>query len=213
MTEHAGDRAMLDFCTCLTDHLLARFMGLTYDGDEHSFADEQLLQLEIMQNRMYEHNVLRINYTSYDVRRLQHSINPQTHPDIMVLSHDDVGPNAHLHPYWYAHVLSIFHVMARYIGPKSQLSEMQRMDFLWVRWYGLDPDMCTGWHARRLPAVGFVPETDPDVFGFLNPQEVLRGAHLIPAFHHSLAEGLLHANSCARRANEDQDWNLFYPNI
>ncbi|ETW86490.1 hypothetical protein HETIRDRAFT_166004 [Heterobasidion irregulare TC 32-1] len=174
MTEHTGDHAVLDFHTCLIDHLLAWFMGLTYNGDKHSFTDEQCLQLEIM---MYEHNVLWINYTSYDVCQLQDSINPRTHPDIMILSHDsDAGPNTHFYPYWYARVLGIFHVMARYIGLKSQSSEMQHVDFLWVRWYGLDPDMHTGWHA-------------------------------------SLAKGLLHAILYACQANEDQDWNLFYPNI
>lgn len=132
----------------------------------------------------------------------------------MVLSHDDdVGLNTQLHPYWYAHVLGIFHIMAWYVGPNSQSSDMLRMDFLWVQWFGLDPDMRTGWQARRLPAVGFIPETDPDAFGFLDPQEVLRGAHLIPAFHHDLAEGLLHPNSCARHADEAQDWSLFNPNM
>jgi len=56
-----------------------------------------------LNNRIYSHKVLRVNYTTYDMRREQDSLNPRTHPDIMVLSqepkmHEDGTPE---HPYWY----------------------------------------------------------------------------------------------------------------
>ncbi|KAE9387587.1 hypothetical protein BT96DRAFT_837432 [Gymnopus androsaceus JB14] len=49
---------------------------------------------------MYKHKVLRVNYTTYDMRRAQDS-NPiqRTHPHVMVLSDDDD------HPYCYACIL------------------------------------------------------------------------------------------------------------
>ena len=198
----------------LVDHLLARLLGFAYDGDEQNFTDEQREAVQISQNHIYEHGVLRVNYTSYDVRRAQDSINPQTHSDVMVLSHDDdTGPNGILHPYWYARVLGIFHMMVHYTRLNTQSTDEQRMDFLWVRWFGVDPDVRTGWRARRLPAIGFVPDSDPDAYGFVDPQEVLRGAHLLPAFNHDQATNVLDSETNVRRANEVDDWNLYYPNM
>lgn len=43
------------------------------------------LSLRIANNRIYHHRVCRINYTTYDVRRAQDSINPRTHADISTL--------------------------------------------------------------------------------------------------------------------------------
>ena len=49
---------------------------------------------------------MRINYTTYDVRRNGDTINPRTYPDVMVKS-PETGPGAQ--PYWYACVIGIFH--------------------------------------------------------------------------------------------------------
>ena len=57
---------------------------------------------------IYQHRVLRVNYTTYDMRRDQDSLNPQSHPDIMLLSHEDKNDD-NWHPYWYARVIGIFH--------------------------------------------------------------------------------------------------------
>jgi hypothetical protein len=43
------------------------------------------------------------------------------------------------------------------------------MDFLWVRWLGVEPGYRAGIKKARLPKVGFVPEPDPYAFGFLDP--------------------------------------------
>jgi hypothetical protein len=48
------------------------------------------------------------------------------------------------------------------------------MEFLWVGWFGRDPGWCSGWKARRLDSVGFIPEEDPDAFGFLDPGQCCR---------------------------------------
>ena len=50
----------------------------------------------------------------------------------MVLSVDDT------HPYWYARIIGIFHAMVLQIGPKSKSQEPKKMEFLFVRWFGLD---------------------------------------------------------------------------
>ena len=49
----------------------------------------ELDNLRIRHNRLWLHKVLRVKYTSYDARRAQDSINPRTHPDIMMIAHPD----------------------------------------------------------------------------------------------------------------------------
>jgi len=78
-----------------------------YSGDEHNFSDEDRNQVTIVNNRLHEHSILQINYTTYDVRREQDSINPRTHADVLMLLHED---DDNRHPYWYACVIKIFHL-------------------------------------------------------------------------------------------------------
>ncbi|THH23073.1 hypothetical protein EUX98_g8103 [Antrodiella citrinella] len=75
-----------------------------------SLRDFFIWNTAISNNRMYRHKVLRINYTTYDVRRAQDSLNPRTHSDIMMLAHED-NDNGRSQ-YWYAHIVRLFHVWA-----------------------------------------------------------------------------------------------------
>ena len=69
-----------------------------------------------------------------------------------------------------------------YISIRKQKSE-QRMDFLWVRWMGIDPQHKFGWAELRLPHLTFIhDEDDTPSYGFIDPKEVIRAAHLIPVF-------------------------------
>jgi len=58
------------------------------------------------------------------------------------------------------------------------------MEFLWVRWFGLDQEQPSGWHAKCLHQVGFVDGENEATFGFLDPEQVIHTVHLMPAFHH-----------------------------
>ncbi|KIJ10138.1 hypothetical protein PAXINDRAFT_16841 [Paxillus involutus ATCC 200175] len=107
LVEQRGDSAFENFLPQLQDHILGRVRGLAYDSDEHEFSDEDRSSININDNKMYHHSMFRVNYTTYDLRREQDTINPSTHADIMVLSHED----EQTHPYWYAHVVHIFHIM------------------------------------------------------------------------------------------------------
>jgi len=120
-----------DFIPRLKDHILARYFNVTYDGDERAFSDSERDLLTFGSNRMYSHDTLRVNYTTYDAQRAQDSINIQTRPHIMVLAHKDEEEDKR-HPYWYAKVLGIFHVNASI----SDQTTMHKMDFLWVHWFG-----------------------------------------------------------------------------
>ena len=65
------------------------------------------------------------------------------------------------------------------------------MEFLWVRWLGAEPWYRSGSKVARLPKVGFVEDTDEDTFGFLDPDLIIWGAHLIPDFNSGRTSGLL----------------------
>ncbi|GBE88462.1 hypothetical protein SCP_1302770 [Sparassis crispa] len=155
-----GDPAFKMFMPSLKDHLLTRLTGRAYNGDEDTFTHKEHNQILFLDNKLYRHKVLRINYTMYDMRHAQDSINPRTHPDVMVLSHED-GEDADQHPYWYTRVVGVFHVNVCYRGPLPISRQPQHMDFLWVRWFGRDLTAPGGFKTRRLHRVGFV---DRDMF-------------------------------------------------
>ncbi|KAF9032603.1 hypothetical protein BJ165DRAFT_1604790 [Panaeolus papilionaceus] len=172
LSENNDDPAVKDFLPRLRDHIFGRLLNQQYDGDDNPFSSAEHAQ------------TMRINYTTYDMRREraahqreQDTINPRTNPNIMVLSPDGIY-----------HVL----VVHQDLQPQPKL-----MHFLWIRWYGLEPSRHYkfGWKARRLPRVGFVDDSDDDpmaspTFGFIDPANVIRAVHLIPAFHHEHTKGV-----------------------
>jgi len=129
----------------------------------------------------------------------------------MVLSLE-TGPGAH--PYWYAQVLGVFHTQVLHKGPLATNRSVQYMEFLWVRWYGIDPGHHHGHKVARLPKIGFVPENDPLAFGFLDPSLVLWGYHLVPAFNDGRTLNLLNMSlTIACPPDEVDDWAVFYVNV
>ncbi|KAH7921017.1 hypothetical protein BV22DRAFT_1107414 [Leucogyrophana mollusca] len=208
LSELTDDPATVDFIPRLKNHLLSRLRGIAYTGEEPNFTDEDRDSISIAKNQLYEHSLLRVNYTTYDLRREQDSISLRTRPDIMVLSHEEDDAR---HPYWYARVIRIFHVNVRDYGEDAESSAPQRMNFLFVRWFGRDTAFRAGFSARRLHRVGFMQDYDPDEFGFLDPDQVIRGVHLIPASRNW--ENYLEPSIARRSEEEDADWSCFYVNM
>lgn len=159
----------------------------------------------IPNNVIYAVQTMQVHYTTYDLRHEYDVINPRTHGDVMVLS----GETNPRHPYWYARVLGIYHVEV-WIND-GHLSVKRHLDILWVRWLALIQNHRSGMKCARLPKVAFVEESDTDVFGFLDPGQVIRGAHLIPAFHSGRGiSSLRHGKSLARPGGELDDWEEYY---
>lgn len=182
--------------------------------EEREFSPDERDNIEIQKNRFYRHRRLRINYTTYDVRRAQDSVNPRKRRDIMLLSNEDRDG---AHPYWYARTICVFHCMLRHRGLNGAAGGWQRFEFLWVRWYS-DPVNDFGWAKKRLPRLRFAHENDPDAFGFINPADVVRSAHLIPAYHYGRTSTLLTSPSLARSHGKDEeeeedDWESMYVNM
>jgi hypothetical protein len=141
------------------------------------------------------------------MRRASDSVNPCTHADIAVRAPEEEG-----HPFYYGRVIGIYHANVLYRG-----SPAGAMDFLHVRWLGIDWDYPT---AKRLPRVGFFDwDLEPhQAFGFVDPRNVVRGVHLIPAFAAGTTSTLLPKPSIARRNNGptvdiDEDWSYYYVNM
>ena len=86
-------------------------LGKVYDGNELCFTHKECLSTEFMPKRIWKHKVLCKNYTTYDLRCEQDSINLNRHADVMVLAHEDNSDT--WQAYWYACIIGIFHVMVR----------------------------------------------------------------------------------------------------
>ncbi|KAJ3887325.1 hypothetical protein GG344DRAFT_80858, partial [Lentinula edodes] len=204
-----------NFYPKLQDHLLGRLMDRKFDGDTHeSFTDADRNHIRLKGGSFISLKTCRINYTTYDVRRDQDTINPSNHADVMMLSGEDA---AGAHPYWYARVLGIFRATTISSHPNASTTKSGpvEMEFLWVRWLGIDPGHQSGSRNARLPKVGFVPESDPFAFGFLDPAHVIRGCHLMPAFSDGRTSELLETEkpTVARKEGEKDDWAYFYVGI
>ncbi|KAJ4492269.1 hypothetical protein C8R41DRAFT_832720 [Lentinula lateritia] len=204
------DPSKKDFLPKLEDHLLGRLRGIPFDGD-YEFTDKEWQLVVIMNERIYSVKTLRINYTTYDVRRDQDVINPSTDHCTVLLNSPETQHNAHC--YWYAQVLGIFHADIIHLDTAmGSVKSKERMEFLWVRWLGIEPDYRFGSKAARLPKVGFIPENDDFAFGFLDPLHVIRACHLIPDFVRGQTNELLGTSlpTAARKAGESSDWWNYY---
>jgi hypothetical protein len=162
-------------------------------------------------DRIYRHHLARFNYTTYDVRRCQDVVNPNTpHRDVMLLANpDDVEENAS-HPFLYGRVLGIFHANVIYAGPGMLHYAPRRLEFLWVRWFQYVGSHSVTWKDCRLDCVKFPPVASNDAFGFIDPRDVLRGCHVMQRF----AKGKVHPDGkgLSRCATDSNDWRYYYIN-
>ena len=117
------------------------------------------------------------------------------------------------HPYWYARVVGIFHAMVLQIGPKSKSREPKKMEFLFVRWFGIDDldNEVGGWKTKKLHQIGFLK--GDEAFGFVDPADVIRGVHLIPHFSLGKTKELLGPSFTRSDLETDEDWIRYYVNM
>lgn len=188
-------------------------MGHAWDGDEDAFTDIERDTLRFVRGRMYKHKVLRVNYTTYDMRRDQDSINPRTHPDIMLHAHENDVTDEDPHPFWYARVIGIYHVDVLHTCTPGAQPVPQRMDFLWVRWFGRDLTEETGFQAQRLHHIGFIDSSEDGAFGFLDPKEVIRAVHLIQDEEYGQTEDLLPQSLVRQPSTSKSDWMYYHVNM
>ncbi|KAG9121662.1 hypothetical protein FRC07_002303 [Ceratobasidium sp. 392] len=159
------------FVLLLKQHLLSRITGVS-----EAF---NLRDLEIVDDRMYTHATLHINYTSYDIRRQHDVVKPNSSCPFILLPNDTTNDSTH--PFLYAKVLGIYHARVRFRNRPPR-----RMDFLWVRWLDYDDNHPGGWEHGHLDRVHYTQYRNDaelqDAFGFVDPRHVMRACHLIPDF-------------------------------
>ena len=156
-------------------------------------------------DRLYRHRIFRINYTTYDVQRVQDVINPHTpHRDIMVLNSVDGTDNK----FSYARVLSIYHADVIYANANGayQIHKPQRIEFFIKSSSAISPT----WDTLRLDRLTFPSVADDDALDFLDPANVLRACHIVPRI--SLSRVHQDGIGVSRCANDKEDWERYYVN-
>jgi len=164
-------------------------------------------------DRIYQHNLLRVNYTTYDVRRAQDVMNASassSHHNIMVLADPYTDESTSDHPFRYAYVLGVCHVNVIYVGHGMIDYQPYRIEFLWVRWYENTGVVCNEWLDQKLDRIHFPSVAKQDSFGFVDPADVIRGCHVVPAF----SKGKTHSDGkgMSRCAADSGDWAEYYVN-
>jgi len=177
------------------------------------FTEEHRSHITIVSNTLYRHKTLHLKYTTYDMLEGEDRIYQRRYPDVMVLSDDEE------HPYMYGRVLDFFHVRVMNDGPDSlfppgadvSLADAPMVQMAWVRWFKLDSS--SGFSSLRYPLVSFYKSHEPDAFGFIHPDEIVRAVHLIPSFKCGQTKVYLDVPSKARPGAEIEDWVQFQVNV
>ena len=120
------------------------------------------------------------------------------------------------HPYLYGSVIDIFHVDVRNRGACSLLTDGSdaTLPAVWVRWFKHDRgEGPSGFHSLRYPSISFCNSDEPDAFGLIHPDEVIRAVHLIPRFDLGRTDEYLSVPSKGRPEAEESDWRHFNVNM
>ena len=144
------------------------------------------------------------------MRRGRDTVNCGTpHHNVMLLSSatsdDESSSNSR---YLYARVLGAYHANVIYTGRGMLDYKPRRIDFLWVRWYQVRRAGTDSWTNSELPMVTFPPLQSDSAFGFVDPSNVLRACHIIPAF--ALRQVHEDGIGLSSRARDRDDYNAYY---
>ncbi|RXW23302.1 hypothetical protein EST38_g2534 [Candolleomyces aberdarensis] len=242
LREHHGDPATVKFLAKLKQHLLPRIRQALLEEARADLANydfaistlERLVRGEsedeshrineedrifIASDRLYRHEILHINYTTYDLRREQDILNPNTtRRDFMSLAEESENEeNSHgTRRFCYGRLLGIYHVNIVFHGEGSFDRKARRFDFLHVRWYS-QPDVDATWSSQQLDCIEFPSIVKPDSVDFLDPSLVLRGCHVIPRFSAGRAFSPKGSNSekelqVSTIAKNAEDWEQYFVN-
>jgi hypothetical protein len=151
-------------------------MGCAFDGDNHGdFTSEDRNTVHIYGEKIYQVGLCRVNFTMYNNWHNYNIIIPNSCPDVMALSEVD---NRDTVPFWHGQTLGVYHAKVSTTHPDVSQKDrrLERMVFLFVRWFGEKPGYWFSFKDARLPKVGFVAHEDKRdnfAFGFLDPSQVL----------------------------------------
>ncbi|RXW21632.1 hypothetical protein EST38_g4229 [Candolleomyces aberdarensis] len=204
------DLYLVDFIPKLKQHLMPRILqrlgfecSAGYKGDWTSVV--------IRDHRIYQHKLLKINYTTYDIRREQDVIHIETPQcNVMLLNSNFSVPGAHS-LYLYSRVLGIYHANVSYIGvlpDGTRRYESFRLDIVWGQWY--ESLNHPGKEEFQLDRLRLSPVETPESLHFMDPADVLRGVHLIPQFSLGKADALPPKSRLV--IPQESEWKAYYVN-
>ncbi len=183
IAENNDDPSFTSFRTVLDVHLFQRLEALAGRSTTREPTVQERRTLRVDKDVLWLHKVMRVNWMSYDMRREQSSVNPRTHPEIMMLA-----PSGSSHPYLYARVVAVFHVNTFVADAQAMIqAEPRLLQVLWVRWYDLDTSRPGGFEYCRPHRLKFAA-LDDEPFGFISPEQVLRDVHIVPAPYYGRAD-------------------------
>ena len=174
------------------------------------FTNKDRGHISIASNTLYQHKTLQLTHTTYDMQEDKDRIRQSRYHGIMVLSDDTE------HPYLYGQVLDLFHIKVENNAPYTILHNGKdaTLHMVWVCWFKLDNAQGqSGFHTLRYPSVSFCRSDEPDAFGLIHPDEIIRAVHLIPRFKFGHTEEYLSGNSRGRPETEKDDWRHFNINM
>jgi hypothetical protein len=172
-----------------------------HPAQAHEYEKEEIPKTYFKNNRIFFHTIAHFHYTTYDLCREEDFINVNSKKRVVMVYTPDAQP----HPWRYAVVIRILHVDGHMVN--QDMSEAQRVDALWVRWLATDPTHPFGASVKRLERVEYMDPDDPEAYGFVHPDEVIRGVHIEPA----VAHGKSRTRSPKLVRDEDSgDWRFHY---
>ncbi|KAF6752551.1 hypothetical protein DFP72DRAFT_1011401 [Ephemerocybe angulata] len=219
-----NDLAVKGFIPRLKAHLLPRVYQLLLREElktegthgaqscSSSTSSSEVDRVFFHSDRIYRHQLLHINYTSYNVRRETDIINPKTSRRyIMCLRQpDNEDEETSPHRYVYAQVLGVYHANIIYRGTCATDLRRRRFDFLWVRWFDF---LQKSPSTRALDRLQIRPLSHPEAVGFLDPADVMRASYIAPRF--SLGKRYSSEDTgriVSKLANDQSDWREYYVN-
>ncbi|KAJ3546960.1 hypothetical protein NMY22_g1843 [Coprinellus aureogranulatus] len=204
-----NDAYLVGFVRRLKKHLLSRLLDLL-KLQLNSVSGDQWPNIILRQNRIYSHKLLRINYTTYDIRRDQdvlHIDTPQC--NVMLLNNRYTAETRHLeHPYIYGKLLGVFHANVSFLGllPDGvQWPPYRRIDFVWVHWYRF----IGGNDKFSLDRVSPVPLDSNLALDFIDPADIIRAVHLIPQFSSKKVE---EPDTASLLVSNEHRWGTYFVN-
>lgn len=158
----------------------------------------------IKDDTLYEHPLLTIKYTAYDVRREEDKVH-LNFGNQAVIVYSPTTQTAE--PWLYAHIVSIYHIFIH----TAANPQPKHLELLWVRWMEQDSSQLGGENSSQYTRVSFTPHygVPGEAFGFVDPSHIIRACHLIPAFDLRRTRDRL-SPSMARDVKGD--WQAFYTN-
>ena len=165
------------------------------DSDERVF---------IKGDTLYEHSILTVEYTSYDLQREDDTVHLNFgNQVVMIYSQTSQA----IKPWLYAHVIAIYHVFVH----TATNPEPKHLELLWVRWMERDSAQLKGVNSSKYTHILLIPHSGipGESFGFVDLSHIIHACHLIPAFNLGQTHDWLGPSMIQ---NVKGDWQVFYAN-